>query len=1679
MRTIPAALQTLIEGESYDIHSRVTVEHAAGIEVDLSTYLQGLSLDFPSPAAPIATLSVEFHRETADGPVKSLAPTLAASDFNQLNGAFSPLLQIGRTVIFEITLTELDEDRPADTTDWHEVFRGPITNVHWAGWHSHRVQITCNDLGSVLQVDKSEAEYTYTAGSSIENVVRDVLDNNGFSHVDIRFLKATNKVLSADYEPGLQKTIWFQLWSLITAFGWIMSYRYQGSNTLALTFFEPERTKTTPDLIINKWWDYDELSISEEDIRNVGYVRYFDSTGEAQLIGPNESQDSILKYGGTLGIRRPFWIALSAESTVRSQSEAQALLNAASSDISDPDIIASPKTNPLPFIEPGTDLYTFGEKGRLFDSDQNLAPFASKLVVTSKLAYSQTKVRGKPSAGISTWKSLGVLTSEASPVEIILPALENLREIARTGAQVTYSWKVVVAGIGGQSWVHSYLESQPILEDKWPSEDRPPDIISDDEEPVLVLDVPPSGDLRYVQIEARNAEGLVGDVERLLLFPPDVVSGIAFSEIEVNQTDGSVSIAGWATDQIESIAYAYDIEDQDAVSFPTIIQAKAQGTGADGGGLVTGFTGDFIITLPISTVDFGEAIKVIMIAYLNDDGTGLDGTDADYEGLPSILKGTRLKIFDSEQLADGVVVARALVESSRNMLNNLEWHPDDWDTVSWSSGTLTLANGTSYSISAGSIDLPDDNARYVYFNATMSTTQLQIVSVTNTIDDNFILLASIWRAASSNGFASIIPVRGRLSIGQQELTSAAVASLHIQANAITETKIADDSISTPKLQANSVTASEIATGSITATKLVDGAVSETKIEGGAITTDKIAANTITVDHLYADIGITAPYISVADLSSLASDLGAITAGTIRSRDNPDDFLIDLNASGSDPFLLVKDGSDIVVEILANGDATFAGKIASERFTADSADFEGQIIIYDRSGGTSLADRSVSLYGSGGYGLIALHGSDGSPVLLIRSSANGGRIDHIAPGYITIGDNVKIGDVSGSVGFFGQTPRSKPDVTGSGTTAINNLLESLDDLGLIDSEVGTGLPVPSAPGVTISPSAPADIDEGDSLGFSAVLVGGDYDTITLGWTITHGEEGGTITGSGTNITYTAPSVDADATFQLLVIVQVSGTGVNAQAGFASSSATVSIAVINTGTTVPPPPTAPTLSIPAVSNINENQIVTMIATSVGGVYDMVDYAWAITTGSGTLDPDPPTGLSLVYDPPNISSPLAVVLQLTATAMGLGITAAIGTVTSTATVGFTVIPVGVTPGPAEAPTVSLPNISSVDPGDDVVLHASTSGGIYDGSLSYAWTKTNGPGSISGSGSSITYHAPNSVSENESVSIRVRVTAQGTGTNAEDGTSDTSTDTETFNVVFTPDPIDPIMAPGVSIGNVSNVEEGGSTGVSATISGGNYDTITYHWDVHEGPGSIGGSSPNADYDAPANVNMDTDVTVRLTVRVAGTDMNAPDGDMDEASAQRSFLVLDSLPDPVAPSIVIGAISSVNESESIGVSSSISGGIYDSLAYAWSVVSGGGSISSFGSSASYIAPSVSSDQAVQIRVIVTASGSGITAEGPVDTDTDTESFDVLNQEAPSFASSGDSYDWGLGSQISVTIPAATGSAPISYSASGLPSGISFSGSLRRLQGTTPFTPESGTIVITASNNAGSDTYEVDYNIEG
>ena len=240
-------------------------------------------------------------------------------------------------------------------------------------------------------------------------------------------------------------------------------------------------------------------------------------------------------------------------------------------------------------------------------------------------------------------------------------------------------------------------------------------------------------------------------------------------------------------------------------------------------------------------------------AYAGDYLTGFD-TDKDLPILNEHLRkidqallygrGRSSSTDDTLGYLDETLEDLALT-SIRGWGQDMTFSATDNDTAAWTSGTITMSDGTNtYSISAGNTG--DMTAlTYIYLDTGTSSTILQTTTTAST---------------SVGGDKILIGVAEDVS----DVTKYATYQVFGGAGGVGGTLIGADNIAT-----NTLTANEIAANTITAAE----------IAASTITTDLIAANTIVAGDISAGT-ITGTEITGTTLSAIYADLGIITAGSV-------------------------------------------------------------------------------------------------------------------------------------------------------------------------------------------------------------------------------------------------------------------------------------------------------------------------------------------------------------------------------------------------------------------------------------------------------------------------------------------------------------------------------------------------------------------------------------------------------------------------------------------------------------------------------------------------------------------------------------------------------------------------------------------------------------------------------
>ena len=316
---------------------------------------------------------------------------------------------------------------------------------------------------------------------------------------------------------------------------------------------------------------------------------------------------------------------------------------------------------------------------------------------------------------------------------------------------------------------------------------------------------------------------------------------------------------------------------------------------------------------------------------------------------------------------------------------------------------------------------------------------------------------------------------------------------------------------------------------------------------------------------------------------------------------------------------------------------------------------------------------------------------------------------------------------------------------------------------------------------------------------------------------------------------------------------------------------------------------------------------------------------------------------------------------------------------------------------------------------------------------------------------------------------TAAGTGTITITATNSAGSDTWTVGYTFLP----VAVAPTVTIAAVADFDETDTATLTASVSGGIYDTLSYLWDIRFGGGSLSATTGASVTYTPADVTADTSVRVRCRVTGAGTGTNAGDGTSNTKQGIVEFDVL-FVADLVAPVFADDQGDAQNWVVGIPIT-------------AIQVPAADGNPTPTYALLGTLPPgSFDFDENTRwITGTTTAVGSGsirIRATNSQGSDTWIVFYTtVAAQAAPVFADdTGDDITGTVGTAISaVTVPSADGNPTPTYALVGSTPGVSFNITTRVLSFDEDAIEEgSGTIRVRATNSSGSDDWTVGYAFE-
>lgn len=179
--------------------------------------------------------------------------------------------------------------------------------------------------------------------------------------------------------------------------------------------------------------------------------------------------------------------------------------------------------------------------------------------------------------------------------------------------------------------------------------------------------------------------------------------------------------------------------------------------------------------------------------------------------------------FSVNMLGDVIASSITLTQYNKSFVSTIAWTATDADTASWAAGTITLVDGTVYSIVLGNTGNIAATT-YIYLDTAISTTVLQTTTTpANAIGANKIPLAIVEAGAAG--------------------TTVAIAILNSKGTILDGSKIVTNSLDADRIKASTIdVAVDVGTGAASSYVRLDGANNRIVINDG--TTNRIVIGNV-------------------------------------------------------------------------------------------------------------------------------------------------------------------------------------------------------------------------------------------------------------------------------------------------------------------------------------------------------------------------------------------------------------------------------------------------------------------------------------------------------------------------------------------------------------------------------------------------------------------------------------------------------------------------------------------------------------------------------------------------------------------------------------------------------------------------------------------------------------------
>lgn len=346
------------------------------------------------------------YGESIDEPVRAMQIELRAeTSANNLHPLMDSYINSGKPALTlnrrcRVLLDVVNPDTSAVLTTFN-IFEGYIAELDDA----NSVSLTLHDeLGQAAQIFiEQEREYGSTAGTPLQNVMIQILRDNGLKDLADNFRVIGDPSYMVTPYKQQKEPVLSALQTLIQLIGWDMRLRFdQATNQWRLTIYEPNRSEDQAPVLsldANNYRSVTRMHRNAVGIRNVIQVVY-GKEDKRNTIAVSD-QNSIDQYG-----RKFMELAEASTSVIDTEPEARRMAQAILEDLKNPKIEKSVETWAMPFLEL-QDLLVFAPNNVHYSSTQSLALVGWEIKLESDAPSQMTlDLRGKPSAGYRQWLAL-------------------------------------------------------------------------------------------------------------------------------------------------------------------------------------------------------------------------------------------------------------------------------------------------------------------------------------------------------------------------------------------------------------------------------------------------------------------------------------------------------------------------------------------------------------------------------------------------------------------------------------------------------------------------------------------------------------------------------------------------------------------------------------------------------------------------------------------------------------------------------------------------------------------------------------------------------------------------------------------------------------------------------------------------------------------------------------------------------------------------------------------------------------------------------------------------------------------------------------------------------------------------------------------------------------------------